>query len=280
MDQIACHALGVNEHFPRALLHGPIELGGMGVPTLWAEALAEKIAYFLHHRWVMDDVGKQLQVSAVITQLEVGSGIPFFQLAHQKWGFLVTPSWVVHLWQSWLQVGIQLEAADGLHWVPPLQTAADSYIMDRIRRRYSRKVSIKLNHCQWYLQVITVSDLFLHDGKRIHPDLYRGQRASGRISRYERPEITPPSKACWAVWKQFLRTEFVQATPWDAARDTWCDLPVYSHDLPVDIVKQRVLCTGWAVFNGGAIVPKVPQICVTSLESFFLWEGELADYSI
>ena len=56
MDQIACHALGMNEHFSKALLHGPIALGGMGVHTLWAEALAEKIAYFLHHRaksWMM-----------------------------------------------------------------------------------------------------------------------------------------------------------------------------------------------------------------------------------
>ena len=42
-DQIACHALGLSEHFPRALLHGPVSLGGIGVSTLWADALAENI---------------------------------------------------------------------------------------------------------------------------------------------------------------------------------------------------------------------------------------------
>ena len=100
MDNIACHALGLNEHFPRALLHGPVSLGGIGVPTLWAEALAEKLSYFVHHMRVGDDVGKQLQVSTAITQLEVGTGIPFFQLSFESWGHLVTKSWVSHLWHS------------------------------------------------------------------------------------------------------------------------------------------------------------------------------------
>ena len=58
MDNIACHALGLNEHFPRALLHGPVSLGGIGVPISWAEALVEKLSYFVHHMRVGEDVGK------------------------------------------------------------------------------------------------------------------------------------------------------------------------------------------------------------------------------
>lgn len=201
MDQMACHALGLNEHFPRALLYGPLSLGGLGLPTLWSEALAEKIAYFVHHRRVADDVGKHMAVSAAMTQLEVGVGTPFFQLPHATWGHLATPSWLVHLWQSCSRVGIELEAAIGQHWVPPLQTSSDEYIMDRVMRRYSRKASIKINHCRRFLQVVTISDIFLHDGKRFHPDIYRGQRAGGRVTTYEWPEITPPTKACWTVWK-------------------------------------------------------------------------------
>ena len=207
MDQIACHALGLNEHFPRALLHGPVALGGVGVPTLWAESLAEKLSYFVHHMRVRDDVGKQLQVSTAIAQLEVGTGVPFFQLPHEKWGHLATLSWVVHLWQSCSRVAIDVKAAAGQHWVPPLQTENDDYIMERVMRRYSRKVSIKLNHCRRYLQLVTTSDLFLHDGRRIHPDLYRGTRASGRLAQYAWPDVSIPSKSCWTVWKQFLRSE-------------------------------------------------------------------------
>lgn len=77
VDQIVCHSLGLNEHFRRAVLHGPVERGGMGVPTLWAEALADKVVYFLHHVRRQDEVGKQLGLSMALTQVELGVGIPF-----------------------------------------------------------------------------------------------------------------------------------------------------------------------------------------------------------
>jgi hypothetical protein len=184
MDQIACHALGLNEHFPRALLHGPVSLGGIGIPSLWAETLADKLSYFVHHMRVADDVGQQLKVSVAITQLELGVGVPFFQLPFAEWGHLSTPSWVRHLWQSCSRAQIDIKPALGFHWIPPLQTSSDLYIMDIITQRFSKKVSIKLNHCRRYLQLVTVSDLFLHDGRCIHPDIYRGRRACGRIPTY------------------------------------------------------------------------------------------------
>ena len=196
LDSIACHALGLNEHFPRALLHGPTDLGGLGVPSAWAETLAEKLAYFVHHVRIDDDVGQQFKVSVAIAQLEVGVGTPFFQLPFERWGHLVTKSWVVHLWQSCSRVGLDIQAAASSHWVPPLQTEFDEYIMDRAMRRYSRKATIKINHCRRYLRLATISDLFLHDGRRFHPDIYRGERASGRVSNYAWPDITPPSKSC------------------------------------------------------------------------------------
>jgi hypothetical protein len=34
MDQLACHALGLNKHFPRSILHGPLHLGGLGLPSV------------------------------------------------------------------------------------------------------------------------------------------------------------------------------------------------------------------------------------------------------
>mmetsp|Transcript_1520 Transcript_1520/g.2364 ORF Transcript_1520/g.2364 Transcript_1520/m.2364 type:complete len:210 (+) Transcript_1520:142-771(+) len=103
--------------------------------------------------------------------------------------------------------------------------------MDWVMRRYSWKVTIKINHCRRYLQLVTISDLFLHDGKRFHPDLYGGVRASGRLAQYAWPDISPPSKSCWVVWKQFLRSEFPQRAHPNAADDVWRGLQSYSHDL-------------------------------------------------
>jgi hypothetical protein len=33
MSQMKCMALGLNRRFPRAILHGPTALGGIGVPS-------------------------------------------------------------------------------------------------------------------------------------------------------------------------------------------------------------------------------------------------------
>jgi len=79
--------------------------------------------------------------------------------------------------------------------------------------------------------LVTVSDLYLHDGRCIHPDLYRGKPASGRLPQYAWPDISPPSKSCWTLWKQFLRSEFVTSKHINAAEDVWCALPTYSYDL-------------------------------------------------
>ena len=125
----------------------------------------------------------------------MGTGTPFFQLSFEIWGHIVTKSWVSHLWNSCSQTGIDVKAVAGKHWTPRLQTELDDYIMDRVMRWYSKRVSIKLNHCRRYLQVVTTSGLFLHDGLRFHPDLYCGQRASGSQAQYVWPEVSLPSKS-------------------------------------------------------------------------------------
>ena len=167
VDRMKCNALGLNEDFLRAVLNGPVEYGGLGVPTLWVEALADKVVYFLHHIRRKDEVGCQLEVSIALTQLELGVGVSFMELPHSESGNLVTPSWVVHLWKSCSRVGVEMRSARGVHWVPPLQTQRDCYIMEVVKASFSRKNCIKINYCRRFLKVLSLSDLMLHDGSRI-----------------------------------------------------------------------------------------------------------------
>ena len=41
-----CSALGLNEHFPRAILYGPLQYGGMGLPTTKSKTAITRINYF------------------------------------------------------------------------------------------------------------------------------------------------------------------------------------------------------------------------------------------
>jgi hypothetical protein len=57
---LKCAALGLNKHFPRAVLHGPMEMGGMGLPTKVSTTAVQRINYFLYHVRQGTTVGEQL----------------------------------------------------------------------------------------------------------------------------------------------------------------------------------------------------------------------------
>ncbi len=67
-----CSALGLNEHFPRAILHGPLEYGGLALPTSISKKVTIRINYFLYHIRNSTKIGSKVDVSIVFLQLEVG----------------------------------------------------------------------------------------------------------------------------------------------------------------------------------------------------------------
>ena len=70
--RLKCSALGLNEHFPRAILHGPMELGGIGIPMKVSTTATQRINYFLYHVRQETTVGEQLEISLAYLQLEIG----------------------------------------------------------------------------------------------------------------------------------------------------------------------------------------------------------------
>jgi hypothetical protein len=45
LSQMKCVALGLNRHFPCVLLHGPLLLGGMGVPSSRQKNAKDRLNY-------------------------------------------------------------------------------------------------------------------------------------------------------------------------------------------------------------------------------------------
>jgi hypothetical protein len=72
ISRLYCHALGINKHFPRAVLHGPCELGGMEIPSLSSILTTIRVNYFLYHTRQKTQVGKKLEISLAHLQIEVG----------------------------------------------------------------------------------------------------------------------------------------------------------------------------------------------------------------
>jgi hypothetical protein len=79
LSKAKCHSLGLNEHFPRAILHGPTHLGGMGIPLGRSKKTTSLINIFLHHTHLQTEIGRKLEASIAYLQIEIGILSPFHQ---------------------------------------------------------------------------------------------------------------------------------------------------------------------------------------------------------
>jgi hypothetical protein len=44
-----CQSLGLNEHFPRTVLYGPLSLGGLALPSTISKTTSSRLTYFFYH---------------------------------------------------------------------------------------------------------------------------------------------------------------------------------------------------------------------------------------
>jgi len=130
VDQEVLHILGLNEHFPRAVLYAPHLFGGLGCAAIHAQHVVEKLILFVHHIREQGQIRETLLTSMSFTQLECGVATPFFSLLEEPWGPLVTSTWSSRLWQECISKGIEIRFHTELFWTPKAVREHDVCIMD------------------------------------------------------------------------------------------------------------------------------------------------------
>jgi len=103
---LQCNALTLNSHFPRALLHGSVILGGMGIPTQTHKTTKGqlKLNFFLYNVRRPSITQDKLEASILFKQLEAGTSQLFFLLIQPIWpsgyDLLCSPNleWMWTLW--------------------------------------------------------------------------------------------------------------------------------------------------------------------------------------
>lgn len=118
VDREVLHILGMNKHFPRAVVYAPLKLGGMGCTTIHGQHVINKVLLFVHHMREHGQISETLFVSMSTTQIECGTSIPFFSLDADRWHPLVTKTWTTHIWQECQPLGINIKFHPECFWVP------------------------------------------------------------------------------------------------------------------------------------------------------------------
>jgi hypothetical protein len=105
ISKLYCHALGLNVQFPRAVLHGPCEFGGMEIPSLSIILTTIRVNYFLYHTRQKTQVGKKLEISLAHLQTKVGLCSQVLPSPFDQFGHLGTHSLIKCIWREASEVG-------------------------------------------------------------------------------------------------------------------------------------------------------------------------------
>lgn len=117
---------GYNLHMPRAVVHGPLDLGGMNWEDLSVQVTYESTTLFLKHYKLHDSVGELMAINLDIAQLLAGTSTPLLEseceieYLENCWikkvhRHLVTNSLKIVVWKT---------------WTPKHQQEGDRHLMD------------------------------------------------------------------------------------------------------------------------------------------------------
>jgi hypothetical protein len=116
-----CSALGLNEHFPRAILYGPTMLGGLSLSTVFTRNSTTRINYFFYHTRLDTPVGKKLDASRTFLQFEVGTFEQVLTAPFLSYGHLGTKSLIKTIWAEMEPNKMTLRATKECTWHPYLK---------------------------------------------------------------------------------------------------------------------------------------------------------------
>ena len=199
--QMKCIALGLNRHCPYAVLHGPLSLGGIGIPSSYQKTTLNRINYFLYNVHCESTIKWEFDISIIYRQMEVGTSRNFFLIPFDKYGHLPTPTYCVQLWHELEPYGAHLVPASNVTWCLTTISSNDLPLMEVAVHAYNRKGSKMINHCRMFLQLISI---LLYSKKTIHPAYKAGDVPLSHIPKISRPAIPRPPKYYWKLWSSFL----------------------------------------------------------------------------
>jgi hypothetical protein len=199
-------AMGWRRTTSRALIHGPIELGGANIPNLYAVHGALKIITIYNHIQAESDIGSLLVININWLQLVIGRQQQFF--ADKRDINYIPTNWLLHV-KEFLNRN-KLSITSDLFWIPSTCRANDINLMEAAWNYTKNKNKLRhINNWRLYFKTLTLSDISDGAGKRIL-EHYREfspnqETAEIRQSKLNWPVQAKPNKSTFRTWYKFLQ---------------------------------------------------------------------------
>jgi ribonuclease HI len=211
--------LGMNRHMPRALLHGPLKLAGLGLVDLDAEQLALHVSGLIAQLRKRDRVGLTMQASIEALQIYLGIKDQIFMTPAgiQEHRPSRRESQIVYIWEELNSIGCQLVSAR--FWTPKAKGLNDVAIIDAVKDIKQQRQGTSnhlpattiwyVNACRLYLRVTMLSDIASPCGQYIEEWAYYGTGIN-LSTKLKYPYQEKPPEHVWKVWRASILAAFLK----------------------------------------------------------------------
>ena len=171
-------AIGLNRHFPRAVLYGPTSLQGLGVTNVYNWQGAIKLQTIQSTTTGNDPTGFLIKCSLELLKVELGIGGNPFMRNGTNFIKYATPTWLTDIWKFTSENNLRLK--DNLANLE-LRRENDRFLMEMATSMdFTNGQLKKINGCRLFLQVTTLSDITSGDGTFIHRSYWEGKKNKDR----------------------------------------------------------------------------------------------------
>ena len=240
--------LVVNRSSPRAMVHGPIQYGGMGILKHSASQDKWGISYLLQTlRW---DKEPAQNVIAVLNSFQQASGFVSKVLSCPEIAIdYVGNGWIRHIRDRLRMLRGRLEVEDA--WSPKIQRVDDEAIMELIA--FSGDLTLKektlANECRLYIGVTCISELATDGGTHIPFERLQGRWQATQVDSRHWPNQPEPEKKHWSAFRRCLRKTFCTTeSPWKMGGSYKLDTPLKDWMLVERNIKYQCYIRGRDIF--------------------------------
>lgn len=206
-------AMGYEATFPRAVIFGPRQFGGINLGHLYTEMCIAKIEALVSHIQSGSGLGRLMLTNLNWLQLHSGlstpvlsGGIPLSYLSM---------NWFLHIRNFLYSIQGRISIPD--QWQIRLERKRDVALMDKVSQHEALTTSDKriFNNWRLFFQVSTLSDIIDPAGTSVQEAYWRLPQAHSdsaairwRTSRHNWPIQQAPDSSTFKIWRKVLRTVF------------------------------------------------------------------------
>jgi hypothetical protein len=195
---------GYEGNFPRAVVYGPIQFGGLGMKELYTECNCNRIESLLCHINMHTQLGQIMKMNLNWLQINYGTSIPTLRDFHCK--KYIQHNWFTNIQQFLASNNATIDIA-GL-WTPKKMRAHDIVLMDQLMEyNVSEPIKIIFNNWRLYYQVNTLSDMTNCYGDRIQEKFLKRNHILSYTSdsTLRWPNQEPPDGQYYRIWIKYIQ---------------------------------------------------------------------------